>query len=52
MRISFHVIELSAMENSAAQIRKIKAITKMLGEFVKVVQLRNKDNRTTKNLRL
>ena len=52
MRISFHVIELSAMENSAAQIRKIKAITKMLGEFVKVVQLRNKDNRTRKNLRL
>ena len=51
MRISriFHVIELSEMEISAAQIKKIKATTKMLYEFVKIFELRNKGNRTKKS---
>ena len=39
------------MEISMAQIKKIKATTKMLDEFVKIVELRNKDNRATKNPR-
>ena len=39
------------MEISMAQIKKIKATTKMLDEFVKIVKLRNKDNRATKSPR-
>ena len=31
-----------------AQIKKIKATTKMLDEFVKIVKLRNKDNSNKK----